>query len=225
MMKIHWWKVLAIVLLIYVVIAGFLGDVPRQPILQETIRNLYFHVTMWFSMFVLAIVSLIYSIIYLLNGSVLADARASAFAKVALLFGLIGIATGMIWVNYTWNATSGKLVFWVKEDIKLNAAAMGVLIYFVYHVLRTMVENTEKKGRLAAVYNIFAFVLLVLFTLVVPRLSASSLHPGNAGNPGFNIYDIDSAMRTVFYPAVIGWSLLGVWIASLRVRYTLLKIR
>jgi len=27
----------------------------------------------------------------------------------------------------------------------------------------------------------------------------------------------------VFYPAVIGWSLLGVWIATLKVRLQLLK--
>jgi heme exporter protein C len=30
-------------------------------------------------------------------------------------------------------------------------------------------------------------------------------------------------MRVVFYPAIIGWSLLGVWIATLKVRLTLIK--
>jgi len=46
----------------------------------------------------------------------------------------------------------------------------------------------------------------------------SSMHPGSGGNPGFNMYDLDSKMRMVFYPAVAGWILLGVWIATLRVR-------
>jgi heme exporter protein C len=32
------------------------------------------------------------------------------------------------------------------------------------------------------------------------------------------MYDLDSKMRMVFYPAVAGWILLGVWIATLRVR-------
>ena len=48
------------------------------------------------------------------------------------------------------------------------------------------------------------------------------MHPGNGGNPGFNMYDLDSNMRMVFYPAVIGWILLGVWIATIRIRAKLI---
>jgi heme exporter protein C len=32
-------------------------------------------------------------------------------------------------------------------------------------------------------------------------------------------------MRTVFYPAVIGWTLLGVWISTLNIRYQILKLK
>jgi heme exporter protein C len=53
---------------------------------------------------------------------------------------------------------------------------------------------------------------------VIPRISNSSLHPGNGGNPGFNSYDLDSSLRIVFYPAVIGWILLSVWITTLIIR-------
>jgi heme exporter protein C len=45
-----------------------------------------------------------------------------------------------------------------------------------------------------------------------------SMHPGSGGNPGFNMYDLDSKMRMVFYPACIGWIFLGGWIATLRIR-------
>jgi heme exporter protein C len=44
------------------------------------------------------------------------------------------------------------------------------------------------------------------------------LHPGNGGNPGFSKYDLDSNMRLVFYPAILAWTLLGFWIANLRIR-------
>jgi heme exporter protein C len=30
--------------------------------------------------------------------------------------------------------------------------------------------------------------------------------------------DLDNRMRMVFYPAIIGWTLLGFWIAGLRIR-------
>ena len=53
---------------------------------------------------------------------------------------------------------------------------------------------------------------------VIPRISNSSLHPGNGGNPGFNSYDLDSDLRKVFYPAVIGWVLLSVWISTILIR-------
>ena len=49
------------------------------------------------------------------------------------------------------------------------------------------------------------------------------MHPGNGGNPGFNSYDLDSKLRLVFYPAVIGWTLIGYWIADLAIRKELIK--
>jgi heme exporter protein C len=61
----NWWKIAAIVLVLYAVIGGLLIPVPRLAILNETIRNLYYHVTMWFSMMILLLVCLIYSIKYL----------------------------------------------------------------------------------------------------------------------------------------------------------------
>jgi heme exporter protein C len=51
-----------------------------------------------------------------------------------------------------------------------------------------------------------------------------SLHPGGMGNPALSSDDIDSRMRIVFWPgAVPGWTLLGVWITSLRIRLSMLQ--
>ena len=66
------------------------------------------------------------------------------------------------------------------------------------------------------------FFLIVPLVFVIPRLS-DSLHPGNGGNPGFNSYDLDSNLRKVFYFAVIGWTLLGYWIATISTRLSLIK--
>jgi heme exporter protein C len=46
----------------------------------------------------------------------------------------------------------------------------------------------------------------------------ASLHPGNGGNPGFGKYDLDSNMRMVFYPAIIGWTLIGIWLLNIGIR-------
>jgi len=72
-----WWKILAVVLLVYTIVGGFLMDVPRLFILNESIRNLYFHVCMWFAMMILFGVSVVYSIKYLRNQDYRNDIYAS----------------------------------------------------------------------------------------------------------------------------------------------------
>jgi heme exporter protein C len=210
-----WWKFLAIFLLIYTYTMGFLGQVPVMPILHETIRNLYFHVTMWMGMLTLLLVNAICGIIYLSNGKWYYDVVADECARVGMVFATAGLITGMVWANYTWGAP------WVN-DPQLNGAAATMLLYAAYFILRGAVPDENKKARLAAVYGIFAFVMMFVFIMVLPKMT-DSLHPGKGGNPGFNKYDLDSNMRQVFYPAVIGWTLLGTWMMSLRVRYRKLE--
>lgn len=215
--KKHWWKVLTVVLLVYTVVAGMLSEVPRLAILNETIRNLFFHVPMWFGMILILLVSVIYSIKYLRTPSIKNDVIAVESAKVGVLFGVLGIVTGMEWARFTWGE------FW-SGDPKQNGAAIGLLIYFAYLVLRSSFAEQQQRARISAVYNIFAFAALIPLLFILPRMT-DSLHPGNGGNPGFNAYDLDSRLRAVFYPAVIGWTLLGVWMVQLKSRVELLKYR
>ena len=205
-----WVKILAICLLLYVHIGGLLLDVPRLNILNETIRALYFHVPMWFGMVLLFGISVYYSVRYLRNPSSNFDIRSVECANVGLVFGILGMITGMLWANYTWGSP------W-HGDPKQNGAAIALLVYLAYFILRSSIQNEEQKARLSAVYNIFAFAAMIPLIFIIPRLT-SSMHPGSGGNPGFNMYDLDSKMRLVFYPAVIGWFLIGVWIVSLRVK-------
>src|SRR5690349_10978198 len=102
MLRQSWWKILSIVLLLVTFIAGFLGNVPAKPILNETIRNLYFHVAMWFCMMIFFTISLIYSIKFLRGNKIVHDWYAVIFAQTGIVFGLLGLSTGMIWANYTW---------------------------------------------------------------------------------------------------------------------------
>ena len=213
-MKRYWWKIVSVVLLVYTIIGGLLFEVPRLNIVNETIRALYFHVPMWFGMVVMFLVSTVYAIKYLRKPSSEIDTKSVEFANTGLTFGLLGIFTGMIWANYTWGSP------W-HGDPKQNGAAIALLVYLAYFVLRGSIENDELRARLSAVYNIFAFVAMIPLIFIIPRMT-SSMHPGNGGNPGFNMYDLDSNMRMVFYPAVIGWILLGVWIATIRIRAKLI---
>ena len=100
--------------------------------------------------------------------------------------------------------------------------SIALLIYFAYMVLRDSINDIDKRARISAVYNIFAYAMLFPSIWIVPRM-LESLHPGGQGNPALDTKDIDPGMRMVFYPAVIGWTLLGVWITTLKIRLSLLK--
>ncbi|WP_018344623.1 cytochrome c biogenesis protein CcsA [Cytophaga aurantiaca] len=208
-----WWKILAFVLLMYGAIMGFMGNVPRMEQLGETIRNLYFHVPMWFAMTLFLLIAFAYSIVYLKTGNLKHDRIVVEFTRTGMFFGILGLLTGMMWAKFTWGA------FWTK-DPKLNAAAIAMLIYTAYMILRDAIADEDKKARITAVYNIFAFPAFMALIYIMPRLT-DSLHPGNGGNPGFNAYDRDREMNMIFYSSILGFMLLGTWITTLRVRLRL----
>jgi len=189
--------------------------VPALPILEQSIRNLYYHVPMWFGMTLLLLVSAFYAVKFLYKQNEEDDLKSAAYANVGIFYGVMGLITGMIWAKNTWGT------YWTN-DPKLNSAAIGMLIYLAYTVLRSSIEDEEKKARVSAVYNVFSFPIFCVLVFVLPRLT-DSLHPGNGGNPGFNQYDLDSRLRMVFYPAVIGWCIIGFWLADLSIRFKKLE--
>lgn len=221
-----WWKIAAIILLIYTVIAGFLGPVPELKLLGETIRNLYFHVCMWFAMMILFTVSVVNAIRYLRSFKLKYDIYARHFAIVAIVFGILGYSTGAIWAAFTWadpNVPITDNFKTIARDPKLIGAAIALLVYAAYLILRDSIQDIDKKARISAVYNIFAYAILFPSIWILPRI-LPSLHPGNEDNPALDVKnDISGSMRLVFYPAVIGWTLLGVWITTLKIRLTFLR--
>ncbi|MEM6644171.1 MAG: cytochrome c biogenesis protein CcsA [Bacteroidota bacterium] len=214
-MRTEWWKWLCIGLLFYTLVGGLLLPVPRLPILNETIRVLHFHVPMWFGMILLFLGSVIYAIKYLRNPSALLDTYSAQLANAGLLLGILGILSGMIWARSTWGA------YWVN-DAKLNGSAISLLIYLAYFVLRNSFSDRESRNKISAVYNILAFAMAVPLIFILPRLT-DSLHPGNGGNPGFNAYDMNNDLRKVFYFAVVGWTLLGYWVATISSRISFVQ--
>ena len=215
LLKTAWWKWLCVAMLFYTVIAGLLLPVPRLPILNETIRAIHFNVPMWFGMILLFTGSLVYAIKYLKSSDNRFDTYSYQLANTGILFGILGLLSGMVWANYTWGEP------W-SNDPKQNASVVSMLIYLAYFVLRGSIQDEQQKNRISAVYNIFAFFLMIPLLFILPRLS-DSLHPGNGGNPGFNSYDLDSDLRKVFYVAVVGWTLLGYWMGSIAIRLSLIK--
>ncbi len=190
---------------------------PFRGILEETIRNTYYHVPMWFGMIFLFLFSMIFSIRFVRGTDPMGAAKTRSLNQVGLLFGILGLITGAIWAKFTWNA------FW-SMDVKQNMAAIATLIYLAYFLLARSFDDPDKRDRVTSAYNIFAFLTLIPLLFIIPRMT-DSLHPGNGGNPALGGEDLDYTMRMVFYPAVIGWTLLGFWLADLLYRLQVIQHR
>src|SRR6195952_381381 len=212
-----WWKVLVVLTILYTLVAGFLLGVPRLYELHETIRNLYFHVPMWMAMLTLFTISVFYSVMYLRTGNEKYDLAAVECVNTGLLFYTLGLLTGMLWAKYTWGA------FW-SGDPKQNSAAIAFLLYCAYLVLRNSIDEEQKRAKISAIYNIFAFPVMLVLIFILPRMT-DSLHPGSGGNPGFGKYDLDNGMKKAFFPAMLGWPFIALWIATIRYRIRLVETK
>lgn len=188
---------------------------PFRNILNETIRNTFFHVALWFAMFVLLLSGLYHAIQYLRTHEYHHDVCSAAYNKIAIMYGVMGLVTGSIWAKFTWNT------FWTT-DVKLNMTAVAMLIYLAYLVLRASTLDYDKRAKMSAAYTIFAFVALIPLVFVIPRMT-DSLHPGNGGNPALGGEDLDYTLRLFFYPSIIALILLGSWMSQLIIRYEKLK--
>ncbi len=183
---------------------------PYRNILNETIRNTFFHVALWFAMIILLLAGLFHAVLYLRTKNLRHDRLSSAFNQVGILYGILGLITGAVWAKYTWGT-------WWTTDVKLNMAAIAMLIYAAYLVIRSSTPDFERRAKLASGYSIFAFTALIPLIFVIPRLY-DSLHPGNGGNPALGGEDLDNTLRMFFYPSIIGLILTGVWAATLKYR-------
>lgn len=190
---------------------------PYRNILNETIRNTFFHVALWFAMFILLIAGLYHAIMYLINKNHIHDIQSAAYNRIAIMYGVFGLITGSIWAKFTWDT------YWTT-DVKLNMTAVAMLIYLAYLVLRSSSSDYDRRAKMSASYSIFAFAALIPLVFVIPRLT-DSLHPGNGGNPALGGEDLDHTLRLFFYPSIIALILLGIWMSSLLIRYEKLKER
>lgn len=204
---------------------------PFRGHLLETIRNTYFHVSLWFAMMFIFIAAFVYAIKYLIRSKRVsteavnevslrdkADYWSVAFTAVGLTFGALGLLTGAVWARYTWGS-------WWTWDPKQTTTMIALLIYAGYFVLRAAIPDQEQRARVSASYNIFAFACLIPLIYILPRMVGNSLHPGAAGNPAFGGEDLDNTMRMVFYPIIIGWTLFGFWMATVSYRVRILRER
>ena len=159
-----------------VVISMFLV-IPQYAGLGDAGRIIIMHVpTAWVTSLAFA-VSALYSALYLWRRDAGHDAAAVAAAEVGFVFCILATVTGAIFAQFVWG------VFW-NWDPRETSILVLLLIYAAYFALRSAIDDTDRRRRLSAVYNLFAAVTMPFLLFVAPRVAESTLHPNCAFIPG-----------------------------------------
>lgn len=197
-------------ILTLVTVVGFIGTlilglfVAGTDIAQGDIQRIfYIHMPSFFGAFTAFGVTVIGGIMYLWKRSDAWDKIAVAGVEVGLAFAIINLATGSIWARPIWNT-------WWTWDPRLTSAAIMVLTYSAYLMLRTGIEDPTRKRGFMSVYGIFAFVS-VLTTLFIIRIVPETIHPVIVGASPQNAQGTFEATSGVFMalgPSLIVWLIL-----------------
>lgn len=124
---------------------------PADALQGDVQRIMYIHVpTAWVAFFAFFVV-FVSSLVYLWKRLPEADRLAYASAEIGVLFTALTLIDGSIWGKPTWGT-------WWTWDARLTTTAILLVIYVGYLMLRSFVEEPERRARLAALVGIVGFI-------------------------------------------------------------------
>jgi heme exporter protein C len=153
---------------------------PPDALQGQVQRIMYVHVpTAWVAFFAFFVV-FVASLVYLWKRLPEADRVANASAEIGVLFTALTLIDGSIWGKPTWGT-------WWTWDARLTTTAILFVIYVGYLMLRSFVEEEERRARLAALVGIIGFVDVPMIYLSV--LWFRTLHqPPSIGTGGTKMH-------------------------------------
>ncbi len=128
---------------------------PMEAVMGNVQRVFYFHVAAGWVGMVSFLVAAIAGVIYLRSSRRIWDIVGFASVEIGIVFALINVVTGSIWARPIWNT-------WWTWDPRLTTATIMLLIYSAYLMLRSGIEDPNRRGRFGAVYAIIGFLSVPL---------------------------------------------------------------
>ncbi len=196
---------IAAILLAYDLHAIFM-ELPDEASQGMIYGIIFFHVPAAITALLGAFVTAFTSIAYLITKNLKYDAISVSVTEVGLAFLAANLVTGSIWGRIIWG-------IWWTWDARLTSALVCWLLYAGYLMLRHAIEEPTTRARIAAVFNIFAFVdvPIVIFSIKWWRTQ----HPQPVFWGGGSI---DPAMRIIAILNLIALILLAVVLSLIRLR-------
>jgi heme exporter protein C len=177
---------------------------PTEKSMGDVQRVFYFHVSVGWTGMLGFFCSMIAGIIYLRTHNRIWDIVGVAGVEIGLIFMLVNIVTGSIWAYPAWNT-------WWTWDPRLTTATIMELAYAAYLMLRSGMEDPERRARFGAVYAIIAFISVPL-TFFSIRLWGT-IHPvviGSSDPSAAGAFSMTPKMSQTFIFSLITFTLLFV---------------
>jgi heme exporter protein C len=141
------------------------------------------------------------------------DWLAVSAAEVGLACITVVLITGPIWAKPAWG------IYWTW-DARLTSTFVLWLLYVSYLLLRTMIEEPDRRALLSALFGIFAFIDVPIVFGAIRWWRTQHPAPVIMGGPGSGL---DPTMRKVFFFSVFALHALMVFLIA--ERYRLEKLR
>jgi heme exporter protein C len=175
---------------------------PTEAAMGQVQRVFYFHVaSAWVGMLGF-MVAAIAGIGYLRTGKRSWDNVSLASVEISVVFLLIAIVSGSIWARPIWNT-------WWTWDPRLTTTTIMVLIYAAYLMLRSGIEDPDRRARFGAVYAIIGFVSVPLTFLSIRIFR--TIHPvviGSGDPAAEGTFDMTTRMLQTFIFSLIVFSVI-----------------
>jgi len=199
-----------ILLLIATIMVFFYA--PLEAVMGLVQKVFYFHVAAGWVGMLAFMVAAFAGVAYLRTSHRKWDIVGLSAVEIGMVFAFINIVTGSIWARPIWNT-------WWTWDPRLTTATIMMLIYAAYFMLRSGIEEPDRRARFGAVYAIIGF-LSVPLTFLSARLFRT-IHPIviGANQPGAEgSFDMTGTMLVTFLFSLLTFTFIFADLLWRRIR-------
>src|SRR5258708_189778 len=152
-------------------------------------RILYLHVASAWTGLTSFFICFIANLLYVFRRQPRWDWIGVSGAEVGLAFTTVVLITGPIWAHPVWG-------IWWTWDARLTSTFILWLLYVSYLLLRTLVEEPDRRALLSSLFGIFAFIDVPLVFGAIRWWRTQHPQPVIAGGQGSGL---EPTMKAVFF--------------------------
>jgi heme exporter protein C len=186
---------------------------PEEKTMHVLQRIFYFHAAAAWAGMTAFFVCFVANLLYVWRREERWDALGISSAEVGLAFITVVLITGPIWAKPAWG------IYWTW-DARLTSTFVLWLLYISYLLLRTLIEEPDRRALLSALFGIFAFIDVPIVFGAIRWWRTQHPAPVIMGGPGSGL---DPTMNKVFFFSVLAMHALMVFLIA--ERYRLEKLR